>query len=49
MTALQRKKEEQEQPLKRREIHKHIAAMIDEVRRKDNFIQCIDSRACRVG
>jgi hypothetical protein len=49
MTALLGKTEKQEQRQKRRAVHKHIAAMIDEVRRKGNFIQWTGSRASRGG
>jgi hypothetical protein len=49
MTALLGKTEKQVQRQKRRAVHKHIAAMIDEVRRKGNFIQWTGSRASRGG
>jgi hypothetical protein len=49
MTASLGKIKKQKRSQKRRVTQKYIAATIDEVRQKDNFIQCIGSRASRVG
>ena len=49
MTTSVGETKKQEQSQKCIVTQKHIATTIDEVRRKGNFIQCIGSRASKVG